>query len=162
MTRRFVLLLAGMLLMIAGTTPAATVPVGGPVQHVGGYTLYFGVVPSAIAAASIGAHSPGSRDAHGLPRGDYPREHHLLVVAERMRDGIRPPDAQVIASVPIAGTTVSRTLAPMSINGAMSHGAVFVLPGPGRYVFTITVRVPGDAKPLVARFAYTQAHDPRP
>lgn len=162
MTRRFVLLLVCMLSMVVGTTPAATVPIGGPVQHDAGYTLYFGVVPSAIAAASIGAHNPGSRDAHGLPRGDYSREHHLLVVAERMRDGTRPVDAQVVASVPIAGTSVSRTLAPMSINGAMSYGAVFVLPGPGRYVFTITVNVPGEAKPLIARFAYTQEHDSRP
>lgn len=159
MNRRSVLLFASVLSLGVGSAPAVDAPVGGAVQHVDGYTLYFGIVPSAIAAPSIGTHSPGPRDAHGIPRADYPREHHLLVVVERMRDGARPNDAQVIASVPISGQTVSRTLAPMSINGAMSYGGVFVLSGPGQYIFTVTVRLPVEPKPIVARFAYTQAHD---
>lgn len=159
---RCVLLLSGLLAIFAGAAPAASAQGGGPVQHVSGYTLYFGVMPSAIAGPSVGAHTQGPRDAHGLPRGDYAREHHLLVVAERIRDGVRPQDAQVIASVPIAGQTVQRTLAPMLINGAMSYGGVFVLPGPGRYVFTTTIRVPGEKQPIVARFVYTQAHSSSP
>lgn len=162
MNRLVVLILAGTLAIVTGCTRDASVPDGGPVQHVGGYTLYFGVVPSAIAAPSIGAHSPGPRDAHGLARGDYPREHHLLVVAERMSDGRRPESAEVTASAPIAGATVQRRLAPMAINGAMSYGAVFVLPGPGTYAFTTTLRIPGEPAPVVARFIYRQAHDPRP
>ncbi|WP_169380589.1 hypothetical protein [Thermomonas fusca] len=48
----------------------------------------------------------------------------------------------------------------MSINGSMSHGAVFVLAGPGRYVFTTTVRVPGEPELIVARSSYTLAHNP--
>lgn len=162
MKRRLALSLVGMLSLFAGTALTTEAPIAGPVQHVDGYTLYFGMVPSAIAAPSIGAHSPGPRDAHGSPRGDYAREHHLLVVVERMRDGVRPTGLQVVATVPIAGQTVTRSLAPMSINGAMSYGAVFVLPGPGRYVFTTAVRAPGEPKPIVARFAYTLAHDPQP
>lgn len=160
MKRRLVLFLTVMLLLFGGAASATEAPRAGPVQHVDGYTLYFGMVPSAIAAPSIGAHSPGPRDAHGLPRGDYAREHHLLVVAERMRDGVRPTGVQVVATVPIGGQTVRRTLAPMPINGAMSYGAVFVLPGPGRYVFTTILRVPGAPKAIVARFTYTLAHDP--
>lgn len=160
MNRRLVLSLAGVLFLAVGSASATEAPLAGPVQHIDGYTLYFGMVPSAIAADSVGTHSPGPRDAHGLPRGDYPREHHLLVAVERMRDGVRPTGVQVVATVPIAGQTVSRTLAPVTINDSMSHGAVFVLPGPGRYVFTTTVRVPGEPGPIVARFAYTLAHDP--
>ncbi len=160
MKRRLVLSLVGLLSLSAGTAFASETPMTGPVQHIDGYTLYFGMVPSAIAADSVGTHSPGPRDAHGLPRGDYPREHHLLVVVERMRDGVRPTGVQVVATVPIAGQTVSRTLGAMSINGSMSHGAVFVLAGPGRYVFTTTVRVPGEPELIVARFAYTLAHNP--
>ncbi len=160
MKRRLVLPLAGLLSLSAGTAFASETPMTGPVQHIDGYTLYFGMVPSAIAAPSIGTHSPGPRDAHGLPRGDYAREHHLLVVVERMRDGVRPTNVQVVATVPIAGQTISRTLGAMSIDGSMSHGAVFVLPSPGRYVFTTTVRVPGEPAPIVARFTYTLAHGP--
>jgi len=160
MKRRLVLSLVGMLSLAVGSASATEAPMAGPVQHIDGYKLYFGMVPSAIAAPSIGTHSPGPRDAHGLPRGDYAREHHLLVVVERMRDGVRPTNVQVVATVPIAGQTISRTLGAMSINGSMSHGAVFVLPGPGRYVFTTTVRVPGEPGPIVARFAYTLAHNP--
>ena len=160
MKRVLALLLTALLSVLADPAHAATVPVGGSVQQVGAYTLYFGMVPVAIAAPAVGGHSEGPRDAHGLPRGDYAREHHLVVAAERRRDGARVADAQVTASVPIAGRTVSRTLAPMPINGVMSYGAVFVLPGPGRYVFTTVLRVPGEPKSIVARFAYTLAHDP--
>lgn len=135
-------------------------PAGGPVQEVGDYTLYFGVLPAAITQGN--PHSAGPKDAHGLPRGDFAREHHLLVVVERTRDHVRPADAQVTASVPITGSTVTRTLAPMSINGQMSYGTVFVLPGPNAYVFDTTVRVPGESAPLHARFVYTQSHTPRP
>ena len=162
MTRRFALLLTAILSLLMGCERAPTEPAGGPVQQVGGYTLYFGIVPTTIAAPAIGAHSQGPLDAHGLPRGDYRQEHHLLVVAERTCDRSRVSDAQVEASVPISGQTVSRTLQPMPINGAMSYGGVFVLPGPGRYVFTTTLRLPGAPRPIVARFAYTLAHDPRP
>ena len=160
MKRVLALLLATLLSVLADPAHAATVPVGGYVQRVGAYTLYFGMVPVAIAAPAVGSHSAGPRDAHGLPRGDYAREHHLLVVVERMRDEVRPIGVQVVATVPIAGQTVSRTLAPMSINGAMSYGAVFVLPVAGRYVFTIAVRVPGEPELIVARFSYTLAHNP--
>lgn len=160
MKLRRLIFATAVLLLSTATLPAA-VPADGPVQQVGAYTLYFGIVPSAIAGAAVGGHSAGPRDVHGLPRNDYLREHHLLVVAERTRDRSRVDNAQVVASVPIAGQTVTKPLAPMPINGAMSYGAVFVLPGPGRYVFTTTVRVPGLAQPLVARFVYNQAHEPR-
>jgi len=153
-------LLAALLIASPQALPA-TVPAGGPVQQVGAYTIYFGIMPAAIAGAALGAHSAGPRDAHGLPRGDYAREHHLLVVAERTRDPARVRNAPVVPRVPDPGQTGAPAPAPTPINGAMSYGAVFVLPGPGRYVFTTTVRVPGLAQPLVARFVYTQSHEPR-
>lgn len=159
---RDALIAAAVALPLAACTarfPSAP-PAGGPVQVVGDYTLYFGVVPAAITQGT--PHSAGPSDAHGLPRGDFAREHHLLVVVERTRDHTRPTNAQVAASVPISGSTVTRMLGPMPINGQMSYGTVFVLPGPSTYVFDTTVRVPDAARPLHARFVYTQSHDPRP
>lgn len=150
------------LALALGIAPAvaAAPPADGPVQAVGDYTLYFGMLPAAMTRGA--SHSAGPRDAHGLPRGDFAREHHLLVVVERTRDGTRPTNARVTVAVPIAGATVTRTLAPMPINGQMSYGAVFVLPGAGRYVFDTTVNIPGRAAPLHARFAYTEAHSRQP
>lgn len=156
-----------LLLLMAGPgctppPPPPTVSAGGPVQQLGEYTLYFGVIPAAVAGDAVGTHASQPRDAHGLPRGDYAHEQHLLVVAERTRDRVRPTNARVSASVLVDGQTLTRTLEPMPINGSMSYGAVFLIPNAGRYVFTTTVRVPDSPTPLVARFAYTQNHDPRP
>jgi hypothetical protein len=137
----------------------ATPPPGGPVQMIGDYTLYFGVLPAAVIQGT--PHSAGPKDAHGLPRGDFAREHHLLVVIERTRDHARPRDARVTVSVPIAGATVSRALAPMPVNGQMSYAAVFMLPGAGRYVFDVSAAIPGRAAPLHAAFVYVQSHGPR-
>lgn len=146
-------------LALAATPAVARPPTGGPVQRIGEYTLYFGMLPAAVTQGA--PHSAGPRDAHGLPRADFAREHHLLVVVERTADGMRPTDARVSASVPIGGTTVTRTLQPMPINGAMSYGSVFTLPGAGRYAFDVTVDLPGRATPLRARFVYTQRHTAR-
>jgi hypothetical protein len=155
--RRVALLsLAGLPWLAAPIAQAAAPPPDGPVQVIGDYTLYFGILPSAITQGA--PHSEGPRDAHGLPRGDFAREHHLLVVVERSRDRQRPTDAQVIVQVPIDGSTVTRTLVPMPINGSMSYGGVFVLPGAGRYLFTTTVRLPQRKAPIIARFAYTLGH----
>ena len=141
---------------LAAAPPAA----GGPVQAVGEYTMYFGVVPAALTQGT--PHSAGPRDAHGLPRADFAQEHHLLVVAERTADRLRPTDARVSASVRTGGATVERVLEPMSINGVMSYGTVFVLPGPGRYTFDVTVLIPGRRAPLHARYVYTQFHTSEP
>ncbi|MFZ5657301.1 MAG: hypothetical protein ACOY37_09650 [Pseudomonadota bacterium] len=148
-------------LVLLAALPAAAAPrAGGPVQTVGEYTLYFGVLPSAITQGT--PHSAGPKDAHGLPRADFNLEHHFLVVVERTRDGVRPRDAVVTVSVPIAGSTVTRTLSPMPINGLMSYGTVFVLPRAARYVFDTTVRIPGRAAPLHARFVYAHQQPRRP
>lgn len=148
-----------LLTLAACTQPPAVEDTGSAVQDLGDYTVHFGVVPAARAPTALAPHAVQDRDAHGLRRPGSANAHHLVLVVMRDRDGQPMQDVQARASVELPDRVETRVLDPMPVNGAMSYGGVFVLPGPGRYAFQARMQIPGRAEPLQATFVYTLAHE---
>lgn len=127
----------------------------GDYRSVGGYAIYLGVVPAAIAQGHPPDH-PERRMHGGAPRGRG--QHHVMVAVFDAASGARIDDAVVTAKVGEPGLApVQKRLEPMRIAGAMSYGNYFALPPPGPYRIEVHIVRAGAVGPAVATFTYTPA-----
>lgn len=102
-------------------------------------TLYYGVMPTALAQVSLAPHA-SALDVHGAVR-VAPDSHHLVVALFDTPTGQRITEATVIVRhIPPHGDATSKVLEPMTIGETKSFGTTFDV-APGRdHQFRIEVR----------------------
>jgi len=134
-----------LLVPLAGANAADS----GQSKTVDGLTVYIGVVPAEIVRAQ---HAEGTLH-DGAAEGR--EERHLVVAIFDAATGERVPDATVVARIsPLALSGTSIALEPMSIAGTISYGGFFDAPYRDLYSITLTIRRPGQARPIVVPFQY--------
>ena len=148
------------ILVLAGSILGAGSPVGAGeasqsvTSH--GLTLYFGVIPAAIAEGVAGRES--EPNMHGGPPA-APHAQHLVVAIFNAVTGQRVTDAVVSARISLPGHDLpEQTLQPMEISGTVTYGNFFDLSQPGVYRIRLSISgtkaVPAVAKPIVIDFLY--------
>ena len=116
-----------------------------------GYDASFGVSSADRLRAQLAAARPESSMHGGIPRGG--NYYHVDVSLFDARNGGRIRNAQVEARVEnlrLGGET--RRLEPMTINGGVSYGSYFRMPGAEPYAITVGIVRPGEARPIEIRF----------
>lgn len=120
-----------------------------------GVTLYWGVVPQAVAAKQ---HS--TEDLHGgVPKGGG-QGHHLVVALFDTASGRRIEDAVVRAQVSEVGIQDEppKALTPMRVNDLASYGQVFWVAKEGPYRFKVWVRLAGRQDEIEFTFSAPSPH----
>ena len=146
------------ILVLAGAILGAQLPVGaeeasqGVTSH--GLTVYFGVIPAAIAEGV--ARKEGKPNMHEPAA---PHAQHLVVAIFNAVTGRRVADAVVSARISLPGHDLpEKTLQPMAIAGTVTYGNFFDLSQPG--VYRIRLSISGTkaaravAKPIVIDLLY--------
>ena len=113
-----------------------------------GLTVYFGVMPAAIAEGITGSSMHGAQPptAHS---------HHLIVAIFNSVTGERVTDASVTAKVTQPGFELpEKTLEPMKISDTVTYGNFFDLVKPGIYRIRLSISRPGSARPIVVDLLY--------
>ena len=101
-------------------------------------TLYYGVVPAALAQPALAPHAPAP-DPHGSPR-PAADTHHLVVALFDNATGKRITQANVsVRYVPPRGRAISKALVPMPLGDVLSFGTTFVIPEGRGHRFVIEV-----------------------
>jgi hypothetical protein len=121
-------------------------------QQVNGMDIYFGVIPSQLAA---GDH-PGM---HGI---NAPGSHvyHVLVALFDSKTGNRIKNAKVSANVSDSALTEkSKLLDIMHTNGIISYGNFFRMSVAGRYNIRVEIQHPGADGIAAANFIYQRPRD---
>jgi cytochrome c5 len=121
---------------------AEPVPADPNHKSVGGVDVYIGVSPAATAAV---------KQPHPSGRGYYYVNITLRDAASRQY--VRDADVQARTASPVAGGETKK-LERVSINEATSYGNFFRMEGVEPYSITVSVRRPGDARPLEASFGF--------
>ncbi len=114
-----------------------------------GVTLYWGLVPGAIAEDKHAL-----ADLHGGPRKDGGQVHHLVVAVFDTASGRRIGDAIVRAQLSESGVVdeAPKYLPQMPVNGQMSYGQWFsTVARSGPYRFRVWIKLPG--RPAEIEFA---------
>jgi hypothetical protein len=145
------------LLAAAGFVLAAAIPAAVVADHDGSHKLMYGVeIFLGVSAAEdirarLATARPEASMHGGIPRGrNY---YHVDVSLFDARNGDRISNAQVEARVEnlrLGGET--RKLAPVKINGDVSYGGYFRMPGAEPYAITVRIVRPGEARPVEVRF----------
>lgn len=122
-------------------------------RAVGGLVVYLGVIPAQV----LRGHTPGwlpEPPPHGrAPRGVH--QYHLTAALFDEKTGERVSDAQVSATIAGLGMAGSRIeLKPMQIEGTVTYGGYFNLPGEDRYTIRIEIRRPNRPAAVTANFTY--------
>lgn len=120
----------------------------------GGISVYLGIVPAEIVKGPP-THSPvPPRPMHGrAPRG--PHEVHVVAAVFDATSNARVADAVVTAQVSGLGLSgPKKTLEAMEINGTITYGAFFSLPGHDLYKVSLTIQRPGVPTPVRLDFNY--------
>jgi hypothetical protein len=139
------LLVAALALGAGGAAHAAA-----HARTVGGYTLYFGVLPADVLFLYRPDH--GDAKVHGGPRLGDP--HHVLVGLADAASGARIGDAEITARItPAKGEPQERRLERMTVEGGVAYGNYFALRRESRYRVELTIRRPGAAA-VEASFDY--------
>ena len=110
-----------------------------------GITMYWGLVPAAIASQRHAL-----SEMHGATPKDEGTAHHLVVALFR-RDGTRIADAVVRAQLSEIGIVDAppKYLTPMAVDGHASYGQVFTTAKGGPYRFRVLVKLPERGEDLV-------------
>jgi hypothetical protein len=120
-----------------------------------GLTVYFGVMPAAIAEGIAGG------SMHGV-QPPTPHSHHLIVAIFNSVTGERVTDASVTAEVTQPGfEPPEQRLEPMKIADTTTYGNFFDLARPGIYRIRLNISRPGSARPVVIDLPYDH-HCPAP
>ena len=124
-----------------------------------GMTIDIGVIPAEL----VRGHPVQPSDQGALHGGvrDAAATNHLVVALFDAKTGARITDARIQAGVGDRSYNhePDRWLEPMQINGAMSYGNFFLMPGPGEWRIHLAIYRPGVLKPFVADFAYDKPSD---
>ncbi len=145
-------LLAAASLALAATYPAATVADHDRNHKLyEGMEIYLGVSSADEIRTRLGAARPENAMHGGIPRGrDY---YHVDVSLFDARSGGRISNALVDARVEnlrLGGET--RKLEPVRINGEVSYGEYFRMPGAEPYSITLHIARPGEPRAVEVRF----------
>ena len=122
-------------------------------RTVGGLVVYLGVIPAQV----LRGHTPGELPEpppHGrAPRGVH--QYHFTAAVFAEKTGERITDAQVSATIAGPGLAGSRiALKPMQIEGTITYGGYFNLPGEDRYTIKIEIHRPNQPTAIRADFVY--------
>ncbi|HEY7609993.1 MAG TPA: hypothetical protein VIF14_12230 [Alphaproteobacteria bacterium] len=121
-------------------------------RAVGGLAVYLGVIPAQV----LRGHTPG-RLPQPPPHGRAPRgvhQYHLTAALFDEKTGERVSDARVSATIAGLGLAGSRIeLKAMQIEGTVTYGGYFNLPGEDRYTIRIEMRRP-NRPAVTAVFTY--------
>jgi hypothetical protein len=113
-----------------------------------GLTVYFGVMPAAIAEGIAGS------SMHGAPPATD-HSHHLIVAIFNSVTGDRVTDATVTAKVTQPGfEPPEKPLEPMKIADTVTYGNFFDLARPGVYRIRLSATRPGSVRPIVIDLLY--------
>ena len=152
MNCRLIRTLLGWLLVAALFAPGAGHAAADLSKTVGGYTIYFGVLPAGVLFLYRPDH--GDAKVHGEPRFDDP--HHVLVGLVDAASGARSGDADITARItPAKGEPQEGRLERMIVEGGAAYGNFFALRRNQRYRIDLTIRRPGTAAAVEASFDYT-------
>jgi hypothetical protein len=121
-----------------------------------GLTVYFGVMPAAIAEGVARRHSEANM--HGTPP-SAPHAQHFVVAIFNSVTGERVTDAVVNAQISLPGHELpEKTLEPMKIAGTVTYGNFFDLSQPGVYRIRLNISGTNVAaavkKPIVIDLLY--------
>jgi hypothetical protein len=118
-----------------------------------GLTVYYGIVPAAIAQGIAGSHGEASQHG-GPPAGEKP-SYHLLVAVFNAVTGERVANGTVTASVTKPGLDrPAKPLEPMKIADTVTYGNFFDFPQHGVYRIRVTVIRPEKPQPVVIDLSY--------
>ena len=113
-----------------------------------GLTVYFGVMPAAIAEGIVGGFMHGVQPA-------AEHNHHLIVAIFNSVTGERVTDASVTAKVTQPGFEhPEKPLEPMKIADTITYGNFFDLAKPGVYRIRLNISHPGSARPIMVDLLY--------
>jgi uncharacterized protein involved in response to NO len=117
-----------------------------------GLTVYFGLLPAAIAQGV--AHAHGETDLHGSGE-QAPSSYHLLVAIFNAVTGERIVDATIAASVTRPGSKMpAKRLEPMEIADTTAYGNFFDLPSEGIYRIRLSITRKGHSRPTEIDIPY--------
>jgi hypothetical protein len=152
MNSRLIRTLLGWLLVAALFAPGAGHAAADLPKTMGGYTIYFGVLPAGVLLLYRPDH--GDAKMHGGPRFGDP--HHVLVGLVDAASGARVGDAEITARItPAKGEPQERRLERMTVESGAAYGNYFALRRDHRYRIDLTIRRPGSAATVEASFDYT-------
>ena len=135
--------------LVLGWRPAQA---GEPRQIVEGVAIYLGMVPAELVRGHPREH-PESEMHGGVAVG----ESHLMVALFDARTGERITRAKVTATITGADAKIDKPLEPMTVAGAATYGNYVYLTGHGPYRIELQVLLPGQSKPLRARFEWARS-----
>lgn len=129
------------------------------VQTGDGLTVYFGVVPAAIAQRHPSSHPEATM--HGGPRRPDMHNMHLVAALFNSASGARITRAKVTAKIlEPGGRQWNVELTPMTVNGALTFGGFTTFERNVDYSITISVDQLGAVKRLHAQtLRFEWAHD---
>jgi hypothetical protein len=145
-------LLAAIGPLLAGCSDDSRLPRNS--QTVDGMTVEMGVLPAELIQGQLT--TPGGPDAlHGGTAPDS-SSHHIVVAVFDAKTGARITDARIRAGVGNRSYNhePEKPLEPMEINGAMTYGGFFPMPGQGVWRIHLLVQRIGEPKAVEANFAY--------
>ncbi len=141
--------IAVVLLAIIASLPAGA---ASPTSRVvDGVAIYLGVIPAAIARGH-----PGEHEESRMHGGAVPGDTHVMIALFDDKSGARIAQARVSAVV--SGPKRYREekqLEPMLVASAPSYGNYFAPYEPGSYRIALSVRLPGAARDIRAKFNWT-------
>lgn len=146
----FVVVLAAMLLTLAGESAAAD---SAQYKITDGIAIYLGVIPAEIVRGHPKQHPEGAMHG-GAPSGE--RDHHVMIAVFDSATGKRIANAKVTARVGELGHLgeSEKKLEPMAIAGTTTYGNFFRLTGSGPYRVQVEIRRPGIEQPTKAEFEF--------
>ena len=113
-----------------------------------GLTVYFGVMPAAIAEGIVGGSMHGAHPAAA-------HNHHLIVAIFNSITGERVTDASVTAKVTQPGfEPPEKPLESMKIADSITYGNCFDLAKPGIYRIRLSISRLGSARPVMIDLLY--------
>ena len=137
----------------AGAAPAGSPAAQGAAEAnhriVGGTEIFLGVMP----AQALRAQQRAGGTLHGkIPRGKDYYHVNVSLYDAATRAQIRDAEVSVRVASPLGGDT--KKLEAMAINDTVSYGNYFRMPAHETYAIEVTVRRPGAAPPVEARFEH--------
>jgi len=150
LARRFVVLLAGGLILSALAVISAHAAGDCLYQSASGVEAYVGLVPAQITKGHEPTQPEGPMHG-GVPTNGY--AYHLVAAVFSVASRERITNASVTARVSGQESTgPTKVLEPMSIAGTITYGAYVNLPGFDFYTIVLTIKRPGTAQPIMLNF----------
>jgi cytochrome c5 len=121
-------------------------------RSIDGVEVHVGIVPAEALRAQRVSDAHDSAMHRGVPggRGYY----HLNVSLHESHSGAEIRGAAVRATIGNPLGAATRQLEPMRINGTLSYGHYFRIPGSEPYTVSLHIRTPETARPIDAKFEF--------